>query len=114
MIVDDESIVLATVERIVSSWGDIALPFGTFEDARAYLEANTPDALIVDVRLGAYNGLQLAHLARRRRADIVVIAMSGYEDTVLRREAAQAGAVFMLKPFESDALFDALAQVGPK
>jgi FixJ family two-component response regulator len=69
--------------------------------------------LIVDVRLGAYNGLQLAHLVRPRRPDVVVIAMSGYEDSVLRREAEQAGAVFLLKPFDADVLYEALSRTQP-
>ncbi len=113
MIVDDQSVVLATLERIVSAHGDYPIPFGSFEDARAFLEHDTPDALIVDVRLGAYNGLQLAHLVRPRRPDVVVIAMSGYEDSVLRREAEQAGAVFLLKPFDADVLYEALSRTQP-
>ena len=109
MIVDDESVVLATLERLVSSWGYTSLPFGTFEEARAFLEHDTPDALIVDIRLGAFNGLQLVHLAHQRRADIVVIAMSGFDDPVLRREAEQAGASFVVKPFVAEALRRALS-----
>jgi DNA-binding NtrC family response regulator len=108
MIVDDESVVLATLERLISSWGYTSLPFGTFEAARAFLEHDTPDALIVDIRLGAFNGLQLVHLAHQRRPDLVVVAMSGFDDPVLRREAEQAGASFVVKPFVAEALRRAL------
>ena len=65
MVVDDDSDVLSTMAKLLRTWGYEPVPFATFEDAREFLEDRVPDAMVVDVRLGKYNGLQLLHLARQ-------------------------------------------------
>ena len=109
MIVDDDSSVLRMLTNWIKTWGYDPLPFGTFEDARAFLSVETPDALIVDVRLGKYNGLQLVHLARGKHPKVPVVAVSGYDDPVLRAAAADAGAAYLLKPAELPNLRDHLS-----
>ena len=71
-----------------------------------------PDALVADVRLGDYNGLQLVHLMKQRNPSAVVIAISGIDDPVLRTEAAKAGAAYLLKPTELSQLREYLAGGG--
>src|SRR3954471_21958677 len=58
VIVDDDDLALGTLKRLVSYWGYDVVTFSRFEDARAFISTRTPDALVVDVRLGSYNGLQ--------------------------------------------------------
>jgi DNA-binding NtrC family response regulator len=100
MIVDDDVVVLHALEQLVSSWGYQPVPFSTFEDARAFLEASAPDALIVDVRLGRFNGLHLLHLARQAHSAMVMLVVSGYDDPVLREETDRLHAQFLLKPLD--------------
>ena len=54
-----------------------------------FLRAATPDLLIVDIRLGEFNGLQLIMLSRTQ---IPAIVISGFADPLLQHEARQAGA----------------------
>jgi DNA-binding NtrC family response regulator len=98
MIVDDDSAVLRALNELVLEWGFDVVKFSNFEDARAHLTTTAPDALIVDVRLGMFNGLQLVHLAKQVDPGMTVIAMSGFDDAVLRAEAASVGALYMIKP----------------
>jgi DNA-binding response OmpR family regulator len=100
MVVDDEAMALATIERYISHWGWEAVPFGSFEHARAFLLKNTPDALVVDVRLGEFNGLQLVHLAKQQDPDRPVVAVSGFDDPVLRADAEGVGAAYLVKPLD--------------
>ena len=100
MVVDDDADVLATLAKLLQVWGYEPIVFRRFEDARAFLAEAVPDGLVVDVRLGGYNGLQLMHLAKQIHPDIAVIAVSGYDDPVLRAEAAGAGAAYLLKPLD--------------
>lgn len=109
LIVDDDAAVLDMLSRLLAQWGHEAIPFARFEEARAFLEDHQPDALVVDVRLGQYNGLQLLHLARRNHPQIPVIVLSGFDDPVLRADAAEAGAAYLLKPLELPILRDQLA-----
>jgi hypothetical protein len=60
-----------------------------------------PDLVIADVRLGAFNGLHLA--MRAIWAGIPAIVM-GFEDGVLRREAAAMGATYLAGRVDARAL----------
>ena len=100
VVVDDDQAVLDTFANVLRVWGYEPLPFNRFEDARTFLTENAADILIVDVRLGKYNGLQLIHLARQNHPKMVVVAVSGYDDPVLRAAAADAGAAYFVKPIE--------------
>jgi DNA-binding response OmpR family regulator len=111
MIVDDEPAVLATLDRLIASWGYRTLPYGSFEAARVALNDLPPDALVTDIRLGGYNGLQLVHLARQRNPAITVVVVSGIDDPVLRVEAANANAEYLLKPTEISRLRQCLAGI---
>jgi DNA-binding response OmpR family regulator len=100
VIVDDDDLALGTLHRLVAHWGYDVVPFMTFEEARTFLTTRTPDALVVDVRLGSYNGLQLVHLAKQASPSMAVIAVSGFDDAVLRAEAEKAGATYLVKPVD--------------
>jgi DNA-binding NtrC family response regulator len=100
MIVDDDPVVLDAMQRLLVLWGYSTIAFSRFDEARASLGTQSPDALIVDIRLGEYNGLQLVHIAKRSNPSMAVVVVSGYDDLVLRNEATQAGAVYLLKPTE--------------
>jgi DNA-binding NtrC family response regulator len=100
VVVDDDQALLDTFAKVLTTWGYLAIPFNRFEDARSFLTERAADVLIVDVRLGKYNGLQLIHLARQQHPEMVLVAVSGYDDPVLRAAAADAGAAFFVKPIE--------------
>jgi DNA-binding response OmpR family regulator len=100
-IVDDDDLALGVLRRMITQWGYEAVPFRTFEAARGFIMHTPPDALVVDVRLGSYNGLQLVHLAKQASADVIVVVVSGFDDAVLRAEAERAGATFLVKPVDS-------------
>lgn len=100
MIVDDDRVVLDALDRLLMLWGYRTLPFERFEDARMSLAVQCPDALVVDIRLGEFNGLQLVHLARQTHPDLTIAVVSGFDDPVLRSEAVKAGAAYLLKPTE--------------
>lgn len=100
VIVDDDVSCLAAVEQIVRHWGHDTLTFRSFEDARAYLASATPAVVIVDVRLGNYNGLQLIHFSQERSPATQWLVVSGFDDPVLRQEATKLGALFLTKPLD--------------
>lgn len=109
VVVDDDPAVLDPLAKLLKTWGYEPVPFTRFEEARAYLTDSTADILIVDVRLGKYNGLQLIHLARQNHPEMMLVAVSGFDDPVLRAAAADAGAAYFLKPIEFPHLKEHLA-----
>src|SRR5438094_6690675 len=79
MIVDDDLVALSALDRLVRQWGHQVVPFSSYETARAGLTNDPlPDVLVVDVRLGMFNGLQLLHLAKQIYPGVTVIAVSGF------------------------------------
>jgi DNA-binding response OmpR family regulator len=63
-----------------------------FSVARRRLLAEAPDLLITNIRLGAYNGLHLVHLAAATGLATRTIVYTDAPDPVLLREAQEAGA----------------------
>lgn len=76
----------------------------SFEEARRILREQSFDVLITDVRLGAFNGLQLAVIAHGLWPSIRVVVFSGFDDPVLRAEAEHMGATYLVKPVTSTEL----------
>ncbi len=95
LIVDDDVSTCAGMAELLRHAGHDAHVATTFEDARAILSKRVPDLLIVDIRLGEFNGLQLIMLSRTHIPSIVI---SGFADPLLEHEARQAGADFLVKP----------------
>jgi two-component system response regulator YesN len=98
ILVEDDRSVSAALTQILLAHGIDVVTLTSFEEARHYLERNTPDVLITDIRLGEFNGLQLAIIVKTRHPTCDVMVISGYDDAVLREEARRVGAIFRLKP----------------
>ena len=95
LIVDDDTAYLSACSSILSGDGHHVVACANFDEGRRQLAQDTFDAMIADVRLGAYNGLHLITLAA---PSMTKIALSAFLDTVIRRDAEQAGARFVVKP----------------
>jgi DNA-binding NtrC family response regulator len=96
--VDDNPLVLGLVTRALSEIGDHVTAYASFEAAQAAIARATPDVLMVDIRLDGFNGLQLIAMIRARHPHVRTIAITGFDDRDLRREATVLGATFVLKP----------------
>lgn len=108
LIVDDDPSLLEALERSFLEAGQDVVAYDSFEEARRVLQTTRFDALITDVRLGAFNGLQLAVIGRDTYPDIRLIVFSGFDDPVLRTEAEHVGATYMVKPVTGEKLLEVL------
>ena len=106
-IVDDEELVRRSLDWLVSS---IGMKVQTFQSARAFLKAYTPEShgcLVLDVRMPEMSGLELMERLRERRASIPIIFLSAHGDVPMVVRAMQFGAVdFLQKPFNSQQFLD--------
>ena len=68
---------------------------GSFEGGREQLARRRWDVLVTDVRLGAYNGLQLAVRVRATQHDTLVILTGAGADPALEAEAAALQAHYL-------------------
>src|SRR5262245_31102428 len=90
LLVDDDRSLLSLMSTWLKSAGYEVAAYTSFVEAKRYLAEHRPDVLITDVRLGAFNGLQLAVMAKQAHPLAVVVALTGYDDAVLRQEATKA------------------------
>jgi DNA-binding response OmpR family regulator len=111
LVVDDEEDVLHTLMRFLAVGGYQSIGTTDFNEAKQIIEAERPDALITDVRLGAYNGLQLALHMRAAHPHAGIIVLSAWDDPLLRQEAVSVGAQYHMKPIRRDRLMHALREV---
>lgn len=95
LIVDDDLGYLAVTKEVLEQVGYEVLVASTFHEGRRALKEQAPDLLIADVRLGAFNGLQLIATGTPRIPTIVV---SGFDDAVLQEDAKAFGAEYLVKP----------------
>jgi DNA-binding response OmpR family regulator len=101
LLVATDKVVLHRTEDVLSEAGYLVAAVNTFERAKMLLDSVSPDLLIADVRLDAFNGL---HLAVRSRIDhplLPVIITHAAPDTVLENEAIRQGASFIVQPLEN-------------
>lgn len=108
LIVDDDIGLLDAMQRALRDSLRTVVACDSFEKARQVLKDQAFDALITDVRLGAFNGLQLAVMARDMYPDMRLIVFSGFDDPVLRADAEQIGAAYLVKPVGSGDLLKLL------
>jgi DNA-binding NtrC family response regulator len=95
LMIDDDQDYMGLCTIILRDDGHDVTACSNFNDGRRLMANDRFDALIADVRLGAYNGLHLIALAA---PSMIKIAWSAFLDPVIRRDAEQAGARFVVKP----------------
>jgi DNA-binding NtrC family response regulator len=114
LVVEDDPQLRQILAQILMARGYRALTADGVEAAAPILRDAFPDVLLVDVRLGAFNGLQLVAMAER---PIPTIVMTGHDDVALRAAAERMGAEFLVKPIPSDVLIATVqrkVEAGPR
>lgn len=100
LVVDDDRLILATTAASLRSAGYSVSEARSVEDALGVLGHFQPDLALLDIRMGASSGFDLA---RRLRAvgDTPFMFLSAYGDDATVDEATELGAVgFLVKPIE--------------
>lgn len=104
-IVDDDTMVAASLTALLERAGYAVECFTAPEDALDYLTHETVDALVSDVTMPTMTGLDMLAAMRARRNDIPVIFITGaarIEDTI---RAMELGAFrYLSKPIEREQL----------
>ena len=106
LIVDDDVEVADTLKAILANAGFEARAATTFEEGKQLLTGvPPPDVLVTDIRLGRYNGLQLAVI---RPPATALVVISGHPDSTLEAETRRLGGRFIMKPVGAPALLEAI------
>lgn len=108
-IVDDDPAIRRALERLV---GSVGLSVEAFATPAEFLESGPTSeigCLVLDVQLPGMNGFELHDRVIEAGMDAPVIFITAHPDAHSRARARREGVVaFLEKPFDDQALFDAL------
>lgn len=104
LVVEPHDETLADILRALRGSGFGAVGVRTFEHAREQITIDPPLVLITQARLESYSGFHLAYLARQRRGACQVVILVDLPDSLLERDALQAGAATLASPVPASAL----------
>lgn len=94
LIVDPDAQFLPQLGLAAERAGWNAIVQTTFAGARRELDTKRPSAVVANARLGMFNGVQLAYLAKLKKPSARAIVYSDGSDPVLGREAQDAQAFY--------------------
>jgi DNA-binding NtrC family response regulator len=111
LIVDDEKLLLSSLERALSGNGYHALTAKNGKGALTFFEKYTPDLVLLDVKLPDIDGMELLRKIKEIDVNCPVIMMTAYSGIRGAVEAIKLGAYdYMAKPFDIEELKFAIAR----
>lgn len=109
VVVDADQTELLKTERALEEAGFVVVALDSFAEAKAVLVAISPEIIVADIKLKAFNGLHLAALSAVARPGVPFVATHSVHDPVLEADARQLGAVYVLKTDSRSELREAVA-----
>lgn len=111
LVVDDDASVRKALRRLFRSAGYDVEMFATGVEFLAHRPPQAPACLVLDVRMPGISGLDLQQQLATSNPGLPVVVITGHGDEDVRRRALDAGAAAILyKPFDDQALLDAVAR----
>jgi DNA-binding NtrC family response regulator len=109
LVVDDESIVRRSCERVLSPEGYDVVTISRGDDAVDLLEKEDFDIVLTDLKMPYMDGLDLLNIIKNRWPSIEVIVITGYSTPTTAIEAKNLGAYeFIEKPFNPEEILSAV------
>jgi DNA-binding response OmpR family regulator len=97
IVVDADLAELRKTEQALEHVGFVVMGAGSFAQAKSLLVSITPEIVVADIKLEAFNGLHLAALCAVWRPATPFIATHNIYDTVLEADAKRLSASYVVK-----------------
>jgi two-component system, LuxR family, response regulator FixJ len=108
-VVEDDRDMQASLVELLEDSGYTVRGYARAEELLARSEAIEPGCIVSDVRMPGMDGLTLLRRLRATGSTIPLILITAHGDVSMAVAAMKAGAIdFLEKPFEADALLEAL------
>ena len=103
LIVDDEAQTCALLSRFFESYGFHTRTAQSGREALEALRHETPDYLLLDIRMPDLSGLDVLKRAKQEHPGLKVVVVTGSDDVETAKEAMRLGAMdYIVKPFSFD------------
>ena len=111
LIVDDELHIRTTIESVLRSADLQVLTAADSVEAERLMVEESPQIVLLDIRIGTASGLDLFAALRRRNPRVLVIFITGHGSAETAIETMKLGAFdYLLKPLDLDRLQDSIEQ----
>jgi two-component system, LytTR family, response regulator AlgR len=112
VIVDDEPLARERLRRLIAEFPgyEVVGEAGDGESALEIIREEEPDVVLLDVRMGMVDGLQVARAIKEEEMPPAIIFITAYPEHALSAFDAQADA-YLLKPVRKEKLREALQRV---
>jgi two-component system response regulator RegA len=109
VLVDDDTVFTTVLARALTSRGFTVDTAATGARALALVQEHAPDFVVLDLKLGAENGLALIPSLLAARPGLVILLLTGYASIATAVEAIKRGAHdYLAKPVDADQVVQAL------
>jgi DNA-binding response OmpR family regulator len=100
LVIDDEEIIHASVNRVLSRAGFTSEAVFTAREAMERLEQETFDLVITDLMMPGMNGIELLEALQEKGIEVPILMITGYPTIRTAMEAMRLGAMdYLAKPF---------------
>jgi len=105
LVVDDDKMIRDLVRRLLEPNGYRVATASGGEEGLRYVSQDTPDLVLLDLKMPGMNGAEFLRRFRQEHADTPVMVVTGYPDSELMSQAMRYGPITLLgKPLETDRL----------
>ncbi len=109
LVIDDEEAIRKSLRMVLEYEGYEYIEAGSGPEGLESIRRESPDAVILDIKMPGMDGLETLQAVRARDAATPVLMISGHGDIPTAVEAIQKGAYdFLEKPLESERVLTAL------
>ena len=108
LVVDDDETFRTRVVRAFRDRGLEVTAAGSYEEAVAAAQAETPELALVDLRLPTRSGLDVVRSLRELDATTTIVVLTGYGSIATAVESVKLGAAtYLTKPVDADQILAA-------
>jgi DNA-binding NarL/FixJ family response regulator len=115
LLVDDHEVVRRGLRALLDAQDGIEVvgEVDTAADVVRQVGFNSPDVVVMDVRLPDGSGVEATRRVRQRYPDVAVLILSSFADEEALMSSIEAGASgYLLKRIDTEAIVDAVRAVG--
>lgn len=112
LLVDDDEIFRSVLARSLKRRGYETMEASCLAEAVQHLQSQSPDACILDLKIGHESGLHVLPELLRLKSDLKVVVLTGYASIATAVEAVKQGAInYLPKPADVDEILLAFSEV---
>jgi two-component system, NtrC family, nitrogen regulation response regulator GlnG len=111
LVIDDESSIRFSIDQVFAEESVDVLGAETAAEGLQLAAEESPDVILLDIRLGDQSGLDVFHDLRRIDPKFLIIFITGHGTTDTAIETMKLGAYdYLVKPFDADQLKQVVTQ----